>query len=262
MSNIPYPDVPPLPGVPAVSRSESEGIAVGLAVAAELYALYLKIKNTPVKYPKQPTQYAMWGILYGNSFDSANLEYLVTQNSVNTANITTSFFTQNSASLGSTKVTNIKVKGNYALTPDSFVKFEYKENHKIPNYPVEQGSFQSYNKVTLPYEIKLIVTKVGIFDIPPFINQILLLLNSTDILSIVTPDKIYNSANLINFDYRKEARNGATLLIAELTFQEVRIAPNPSLPTAAPSGAKTTPLGQVAPLPVTTPIDFNGNPVN
>ena len=146
MSNIPYPDVPPLPGVPALSRSANVGLAVGLAVAAELYALYLKFKNTPVKYPK-------WGTLYEGSFDSANPEYLVTQNSVNTANITTPFFTQNSASLGSAKITNIKIKGNYALQPDSFIKFEYKEAHKIPNYPVEQGSFQSYNKVTLPYEI-------------------------------------------------------------------------------------------------------------
>jgi hypothetical protein len=257
MSNIPYPDVPPLPGVPPISRSASQGIAVGLAVAAELYALYKKLKNTPPIYPKQANQHAIWGILYEDSFDSTNPEYLVTQNSVNTANITTPFFTQNSASLGSAKITNIKIKGNYALQPDSFIKFEYKETHKIPNYPVEQGSFQSYNKVTLPYEIKLIVTKSGIFNITPFINQILLLLNSTDLLSIVTPDKIYNSANLVNFDYRKESKNGAVLLIAELTFQEVRIAPNPALPTAAPSGAKITPLGQVSPLPAMTPIGTN-----
>jgi hypothetical protein len=218
MSNIPYPDVPPLPGVPPISRLASQGIAVGLAVAAELYALYLKIKNTPPVYPKQASKAALWGILYG---------------------------------------TNSDVKGTFALQPDSFVKFEYKETHKIPNYPVEQGSFQSYNKVTLPYEIKLIVTKNGISNIGPFINQILVLLNSTKLLSIVTPDQVYNSANLVNFDYRKDARNGAVLLIAELTFQEVRIAPNPAAPVAAPQAAKTFALGQVSPLGADTPIGTN-----
>ena len=257
MSNIPYPDVPPLPGVPPISRSASQGIAIGLAVAAELYALYKKLKDTPVKYPKQPTQHAIWGILYEGSFDSANPEYLVTQNSVNTATINTSLFLGNTATLGTTQVINVSIKGTYALKPDSFVKFEYKEIHKIPNYPVEQGSFQSYNKVTLPYEIKLIVTKSNIFEISAFINQILVLLNSTKLLSIVTPDKVYNSASLVNFDYRKDARNGAVLLIAELTFQEVRIAPNPSLPVAAPQAAQTFALGQVSPLGADTPIGTN-----
>lgn len=257
MSNIPYPDVPQLPGVPPVSRSANQGIAIGLAVAAELYDLYLKIKKTPVKYPKQPSQHAIWGILYEGSFDSANPEYLVTQTSVNAATIITPVFLQNTAILGSSKVTNVNIKGSYALKPDSFVKFEYKEIHKIPNYPVEQGSFQSYNKVTLPYEIKLTITKSNIFEIGPFINQILVLLNSTRLLSIVTPDKVYNSANLINFDYRKDARNGAVLLIAELTFQEVRIAPNPSVPVAAPQADQTFALGQVSPLPEMTPIGTN-----
>lgn len=257
MSNIPYPDVPPLPGVPPISRLASQGIAVGLAVSAELYALYKKLKDTPVKYPKQPTQHAIWGILYESSFDSANPEYLVTQNSVNTATINTPVFLQNTATLGTAQVTNVSIKGTYALRPDSFIKFEYKEIHKIPNYPVEQGSFQSYNKVTLPYEIKLIVTKSNIFEIGPFINQILVLLNSTKLLSIVTPDKTFNSANLVNFDYRKEAKNGAVLLIAELTFQEVRIAPNPAAPVATPQADQTFALGQVSPLPEMTPIGTN-----
>ena len=105
----------------------------------------------------------------------------------------------------------------------------------------------------MPYEIKLIVTKSNIFEIGPFINQILVLLNSTKLLSIVTPDKTFNSANLVNFDYRKEAKNGAVLLIAELTFQEVRIAPNPAAPVATPQAAAKVSNGQVSTAPPNFP---------
>lgn len=250
MSNIPYPDVPPLPGVPPISRLASQGIAVGLAVAAELYALYLKIKNTPPVYPKQKDLYSTWGILY-ESNNTSTVSYTST---TPTATIITSpFSTPTTILTTNTATRTVEFKGTLALQPDSFVKFEYKESHKIPNYPVEQGSFQSYNKVTLPYEIKLIVTKNGTSNIGPFINQILLLLNSTKILSVVTPDKTFMSANLINFDYRKDARNGAVLLIAELTFQEVRIAPNPAAPVAAPQADAKVSNGQVSTAPPNFP---------
>jgi hypothetical protein len=257
MSNIPYPDVPPLAGVPPISRSANQGIAVGLAVAAELYALYKKLKDAPKIYPKQPTQHAIWGILYEGTYNGGNPEYLVTQNSVNTATINTSLFLGNTTTLGTTQVTNISLKGTYALKPDSFVKFEYKVDHKIPTYPIQNGGFASYNKIALPYEIKLIVTKSNIFEISSFINQISILLNSTRILSIVTPDKVYNSVNLIHFDYKKEAVNGAVLLIAELTFQEVRVIPSPADPVATPQADQTFALGQVSPLGADTPIGTN-----
>lgn len=238
MSNINYPDVPPLPGVPALNRAGNQALAAGLTIAAELYALYLKIKNTPPIYPKQAAQYAIWGILYADDKTiNGQIDYSITQNT-NSINGYTS-----------TKAT---IKGHYALKPDSFVKFEYKKDNKIPNYPVEQGGFQSYNKVALPYEIKLTITKGGLgnnsYSVLPFMEKIQTLLSSTDILTIVTPERIYGTTNLIHFDYRKEARNGAVLLIAELTFQEVRILPTPADPTATPQSATDKNNGQVAPV--------------
>lgn len=254
MSNIPYPDVPPLPGVPPLSRAANQGIAAGLAVVAELYALYLKFKNTPKKYPKQPNQYVAWGIVYSSENP---IEYSFKKGVTPTAQINTSLFsgttTERNSKVG---ITGITINGTYALEPDSFVKFDYKVDHKIPNYPIEKGSFQSYNKVTLPYEIKLTVTKSGIFAITPFLAQIEILLNSTRLISVVTPDHVYTTTSLISFTYRKEATNGAVLLIAELTFQEVRVLPTPSAPAAVPQADATYALGQTSPQPL-TPIGTN-----
>ena len=254
MSNIPYPDVPPLPGVPPISRLASQGLAVGLAVAAELYAIYLALKNKPKVYPKQANQFSIWGILYAKSFNPNNPTYAYTYTNTNTATIITSPFSTPITIKNTGQTEGKIIEGEYALEPDSFVNFEYKVDHKIPNYPIQNGSFASYNKIALPYEIKIRVTKKGISNISSFINQILILLNSVQILAVVTPDRIYNSVNLIHFDYKKEAVNGATLLIADLTFEEVRVVVSPSVPTATPNGAGTISNGQVSTNTSSAPI--------
>ena len=149
MSNIPYPDVPNLPGVPPVNRAGQQAIGAGLAVAAELYQLYKDLKNTPPKYPKQKDNFSVWGILYASD---EKISYIDGSTTTNKATISHSLFSTTTA----TSTANVKVRkltGTYALEPDSFVKFEYKKDNKIPNYPIEQGSFQTYNKVSLPYVV-------------------------------------------------------------------------------------------------------------
>ena len=195
MPLIPYPDVPKLPGVPALNRSNNaKFVGAALTIVGELLPLNL----------------------FGPRWAIVN-------------------------ETGSTK-----------LTPDSFVDFEFREEHKIPNYPIEQGSFQSYNKVALPFDVRMTVTCSGngVMTKQNFLAAIEKLLSSLDLLTIVTPDGTYPSCNLVHADYRREARQGATLIIAQLWFQEVRVAQQPSAPTAAPSGAANTSFGQLSP---TTP---------
>ena len=83
-----------------------------------------------------------------------------------------------------------------------------------------------------------------------FILGIDKLLTGLTLVDIVTPDATYKNCNLIHVDYRRDATNGATLLIAQLWFQWVRIVSNPTVPTAQPSGAPSTSLGQLSPTSV------------
>lgn len=197
MSLIPYPNVPPLPGVPALNRSSSSFVGAALNVVSQI--LPNNLFGTK------------WGIV-------------------------------------DTKT------GKALLEPDSFVNFEYREERKIPNYPIEGGGFQSYNKVALPYDVRVTVTcsgngkmKKGAFLIA--VND---MLNGLTLVDVVTPDATYTSTNLIHADYRKEARQGATLIIYQLFFQKVRIVQPPTAQTTKPSGTPKTPLGQLSPVPSTT----------
>lgn len=190
MPNIPYPNVPALPGVPALARSNNSQF-----VAADLTGEILPLNLFGTT----------WGIVDEN--------------------------------------------GSALLTPDSFVDFEYREEYKIPIYPLEEGSFQSYNKVAMPFDCRVTVSCSGNGKMSKeaFLAAIEKLLSSLTLCSVVTPNGTYKSCNLIHVDYRREARQGATLIIAQLWFQEIRIAQQPVVPTASPSGASSTSLGQLSP---------------
>lgn len=193
MPLIPYPNVPALPGVPALARSNNSqfvGAAlniVGQLLPADLFG------------PK-------WAILSST--------------------------------------------GGYFIQPDSFVAFEYREDRKIPTYPMEKGGFQSYNKVAMPFDIRVTVTCSGNGKMKKaeFLTRLQEGMDSTELLKVSTPEREYDSCNLVHVDYRKESMHGATLIIAQLYLQQIRIAQIAAPPTTAPSGASKTPLGQLSPV--------------
>jgi hypothetical protein len=194
MSLIPYPNVPPLPGVPAINRNSAGYVGAALNIAAQL--------------------------LPNNLFG--------------------------------TKWAITDASGNLALVPDSFVNFEYKNERKIPNYPVEGGSFSNYNKVAMPFDCRCVVTCSGngAMSKQGFLLALQNYLDSLTLLTISTPDASYPNLNLVHVDYRRESKQGATLLLVQLWFQEVRIAQKSAAPeTAEPSGSASVDIGQVSPVP-------------
>ena len=192
MPNIPYPNVPALPGVPGLNRSSAPIFSAGLTLVGEI--LPLNLFGTK------------WGI--------------------------------------------VDVNGSALLTPDSFIDFEYREEYKIPIYPIEKGGFQSYNKVAMPFDCRVTVSCSGNGKMTKeaFLLAVEGLVSSLTLCSVVTPNATYRNCNLIHVDYRREAKQGATLILAQLWFQQVRTAQQPTVITAQPSGASSTILGQLSAL--------------
>jgi len=170
MSLIPYPDVPPVPGVPDIARF------AGLAVLpAPLYAvldgLNLPFLQAPVR----------WGVFSAD---------------------------------GQTQI----------LTPDSVVGFEYANSSRVSDYPVEQGAFASYNKVSTPFDVRMRVTVGGTeANRSAFIYSLDQMLAATDLFSLLTPERVYLNVTLEHYDFRREGTNGVTLLTIDCAFREVRI---------------------------------------
>ena len=140
--------------------------------------------------------------------------------------------------------------GNPVLTPDNVPSLEWHGEERISDYPVQNGQFVSYNKVKVPFDLRVVMTcqgknviqdalqpvtqaidqalsNIGLAFGQPmsrdaFLKQLDTMLDSTDLYDVVTPDKVYQNVNLVAYNHAKKSDNGATLIIAELMFREVR----------------------------------------
>ena len=139
-------------------------------------------------------------------------------------------------------------QGKPILDVDSVVMFDYRGEHRISEYPVEMGSFSSYNKVAYPYDIRMVVacTGYGKQKRDRFLQQLDLLQQTTELYDIATPDFTYTNVNLTRYDYRRTSREGVTLLLVDLHWQEVRVMANAVYKqTAQPAGMLGKVMGTV-----------------
>jgi hypothetical protein len=106
----------------------------------------------------------------------------------------------------------------------SIVDFSYKQDWAIATYPVEDGGFQSYDKVQLPFDVRMRVAAGG----PAANRQSLIDIladssNSLKLYDAVTPEQVYPSCNIVHVDYARKSHEGLGLLVADVWLQEVRV---------------------------------------
>src|SRR6185437_2061923 len=140
--------------------------------------------------------------------------------------------------------------GRPVLTPDSVLSLEWHGEERISDYPVQNGQFVSYNKVKVPFDLRMVMTCQGLnyvqnvlkpvtqlldqalsnvwlafgqpMSLDAFLRQLDAMLDSTDLYDVITPDKVYSNVNLVAYNHAKKNDEGGTLIIAELMFREVR----------------------------------------
>jgi hypothetical protein len=160
--------------------------------------------------------------------------------------------------------------GTPLLTGDSVIAVDYRREYRISDYPVEEGSFGSYNKVAEPYDVRVTIAVSGKGSIlsnlatggalgaiitgvdsaainrMQFLNQLEAAAASLDLVEVHTPEYTYTSLNIVHHDYRREARNGVTLLTVDIWLRQVRItATSQFTQTQDPSGANAVSGGSV-----------------
>ena len=102
----------------------------------------------------------------------------------------------------------------------STVEFQFSQDWPISNYPQEQGAFQSYDKVTLPFDVKLrLASNAG----QAFLQTCLGIANSLALFSVVTPELTFASVNCTHISWDRSAARGATLIQVDLWFQQISV---------------------------------------
>lgn len=144
--------------------------------------------------------------------------------------------------------------GELILQPTSILDFDDKREWRVPTFPVQDGQFQTYNKVLLPYEVsvRMIVTGAQT-DREAFLDVLDDIAGDLNLYTITTPERTYGSVNITRYE---NARHGAEAAYA-LTSIDVfftQVVPgqvnyfsgtaNAALASAQPAVANGTVVGQ------------------
>lgn len=118
--------------------------------------------------------------------------------------------------------------GNQVVTPDSVYDFSYSKPYDVPTFPIQSASnaptgFATYNKVELPYENTVRMTKGGSeSDRATFLYQVDVLAGSLALYTIATPEKRYLNANVTNVAVTRRGAGGAYFL-AEVDVSFIQV---------------------------------------
>ena len=141
-------------------------------------------------------------------------------------------------------------QGRPVLVGDSCKALGFTGEAVVSTYPVEQGAFQSYNKVQRPNLIKIAFTQGGpIAARSAFLAAVEAAKQSLYLFAVVTPEVTYPSVNVVHNDYRRTQREGATLLTVDVWCEQVRQAAALAFSSIAknPSGSQQVNDGTVQP---------------
>jgi hypothetical protein len=106
---------------------------------------------------------------------------------------------------------------------DSVISLRYRQDWRISDYPLEQGAFQSYNKVEMPYDVLIKLAKGGSqADRYAFLSAIDAAAQSLNLYDVLTPERIFSSVNIAHVEYERTADHGKTLITVEIGLIEIR----------------------------------------
>jgi len=234
-TNIPFPNVPALPGVPQLLRPPGFDITPPSSTI-NFPSLPTDADIQPDAPQAVPAAYpATWGI-FGPLPDSTTALGLQPQGDDTTPNMDSG-----QAGTGASIPASISV-----------ISVEPVRDTRLADFPLQNGSFAMYNRVQLPRTVKITLALDGNDnDRSYFLDQIEAACLSTNLYSIFTANYTFTSSPgvagyaLESYSYERKATRGSTLLTVAITCKEVRqVSPatsTTSSPIVSPQDPASTP---------------------
>lgn len=152
--------------------------------------------------------------------------------------------------------------GVRVVTPDNVLNFDNRNEWRVSDFPVQKGAFASYNKVLLPPETAVRLTKGGsLSDRKKFLQQIAAIAGDTNLYTILTPETPYVNVNVLRYEVTRRGAEGAYYLSEVDVFfravvQVTALYSNTSANTSnaqQPAAQPATNQGLLQPVTVTDP---------
>jgi hypothetical protein len=146
----------------------------------------------------------------------------------------------------STQQWGIFLDGEPVLAYDNQVNFSYSQEWKVSTYPVEQGAFQSYNKVQLPSQVRCRFSAgASATNRQEMLQSIDAVMSTTELYDVVTPEAVYLGYNFVRREYDREAANVGLVSIDVVLAEIMETATAPFQNTQTPAVAGQVGLGNV-----------------
>lgn len=116
------------------------------------------------------------------------------------------------------------VRGQSAAVDfNSMQEFSAEKGSRLPDEPIEKGSFATYNRVIEPRSITARLSVEGnAAKLQSAIDRLTDLCENDETITLTTPEQSYKNMMLESFDYRRDAQNGRGVLYVDLRFKEIR----------------------------------------
>lgn len=139
---------------------------------------------------------------------------------------------------------------NLVVNADSVQEFGWRKENRIPNFPIQSGQFGTYNRVGLPSETPIVLTKGGtLSDRTTFLAQIdaIVAQQNIDLYTIRTPEKSYTNVSVTRAELSRRGAGNAYYFDVEVYFIEIAPVAAQYSTTATPTNNASEPSA----LPVT-----------
>ena len=133
---------------------------------------------------------------------------------------------------------------NLVVNADSVAGFDWRRENRIPNFPIQSGQFGTYNRVGLPSETSVTLTKGGtLAERTAFLQEIDLLIDqqNIDLYTIRTPERTYANVSCTRAELSRRGAGNFAYFDVEVYFIEIADVPAQYSTVATPTNNASVP---------------------
>ena len=156
----------------------------------------------------------------------------------------------------------IFLDGVPVIIAESVLSIEFKQEWVIADYPIEEGGFESYDKVQRPFDVRMKFS-AGRNEAArqALLESVQSIAGDYNLYDFVSPTDIIESVNIQHFDYQRTATSGLGLFVIEVWGWQIQVSVGSGLSnTASPASADPGSVGPAQPgTPTLNQIQMTNN---